>query len=116
MGHDLEVLQAQRHDSKASLRKNSKAASHGVHRNVNATVEAARGRRHASPPIAAPQQPSITPPHMTLELPGLQEGAPQWTYTIEEHSYQRMTSSAPWPPMSREAALEKHLQLRPARE
>ena len=114
--HDLEVLQAQRHDSKASLRKNSKAASHGVHRNVNATVEAARGRRHASPPIAAPQQPSITPPHMTLELPGLQEGAPQWTYTIEEHSYQRMTSSAPWPPMSREAALEKHLQLRPARE
>ena len=116
--HDLNVLPAQRHDSKASLRKNSKTAkkSHGVDCDVNAAVEAARGGHRASPSIAAPQQPSMIPSHVTMELPGIQEGAAQWTYSIEEHSYQRMMSSDPWPSMSREAALEKHLQLQPARE
>ena len=69
-------------------------------------VDAAR----VNPPTAT------NPEKMYLELPSEVEGEPNWVYTVQEHSYARMVSSAPWKAMSPEADFEKHLQLLPASE
>ena len=59
---------------------------------------------------------TTNPQRMSLELPNEVEGEPNWVYTVQEHSYARMVSPAPWVAMSPEADFEKHLQLLPASE